>query len=78
MAVIYDFIVIPSKAERKTYITILKKEMPRFAEFSKYAINQHNSRMTMRKYLEIVDLEYLMDKLPWEVYRELKEEFKNE
>lgn len=78
LAVIYDFIVIPSQAEEKTYITIAKKEMPRFAEFSKYAINQHNSRMIMRKYLEIVDLEHLMDKLPWEVYRELKEEFENE
>lgn len=78
LAVIYDFVVIPSMAEEKTYITIAKKEMPRFAEFSKYAINQHNSRMIMRKYLEIVDLEHLMDKLPWEVYRELKEEFENE
>ena len=78
LSVIYDFIVIPSQAEEKTYITIVKKEMPRFAEFSKYAINQHNSRMIMRKYLEVVDLEHLMDKLPWEVYRELKEEFENE
>lgn len=74
LAVIYDFIVIPSNAEEKTYKTIIKKEMPRFAEFSRYAINKFNTRIIMKKYLEIVDLECLMDKLPWQVYREMKEE----
>lgn len=78
LAIIYDFIVIPSQAKESIYTTIIKKEMPRFAEFSKYAINKYDSRMIIKQYLEIVNLEYLMDKLPWEVYRELQEEFGNE
>lgn len=78
LAEIYDFIVIPENAEEKTYINIVKKEMPRFAEFSKYAINQYRSRKIIFKYLDRVGLEYLMDKLPWVVYKELKEKFNGE
>ncbi|ELC8434700.1 DEAD/DEAH box helicase family protein [Clostridium perfringens] len=78
LAEIYDFIVIPEFAEYKTYINIIKKEMPRFSEFSKYAINEYSSRQIVNKYLEKVGMEHLMDKLPWDVYKELKEEFEDE
>ncbi|WP_297639066.1 DEAD/DEAH box helicase family protein [uncultured Clostridium sp.] len=78
LAILYDFIVVPESAKEKTYINIIKKEMPRFAEFSRYAINQYGSRKILIKYLETLGLEYLMDKLPWEVYNELKGGFENE
>ena len=52
--------------------SIASKELPRFAEFSQYAINNYSAREMIGKYLQPYHLEYLMDKLPWEVYNEFK------
>ena len=43
-------------------------------------IGQASDEKVLVEHIFIVlqDLEHLMDKLPWEVYRELKEEFENE
>lgn len=73
LAEIYDFIVLPSGASDQLYKSIASKEIPRFAEFSRFAINSFNARGTVGKHLQAYSLEYLMDKLPWEVYREFKE-----
>lgn len=72
LAVIYDFIVLPAGASDQMYQTIALKELPRFAEFSRYAINNFNAREIVGKELKHYSLEYLMDKLPWEVYREFQ------
>lgn len=74
LAQIYDFVLMPTLANESTFKSIVSKEMPRFAEFSKYAINQYVARDRIRKILENYHLEYLMDKLPWDVYKEMKEE----
>jgi superfamily II DNA or RNA helicase len=72
LAQIYDFIVLPSQANDQMYKSIASKELPRFAEFSRFAINNFNARDILGKELKRYSLEYLMDKLPWEVYREFQ------
>lgn len=74
----YDFIVIPKENNDRIFEIIVKKEFPRFAEFSSYARNKYQARNTVKKYLEGFNLEYIMDKLPWEVYKENKEEYLDE
>ena len=71
LAQIYDFIVIPSNISERLYKTIVSKELPRFAEFSRYAIDRFQARSLISPYLRIYSLEYLMDKLPWDVYNEM-------
>jgi superfamily II DNA or RNA helicase len=73
LAVIYDFIVLPSGANDQLYKSIASKELPRFAEFSRFAINHFNAREIVGKKLKPHSLEYLMDKLPWDVYREFQQ-----
>lgn len=75
IAELYDFIVLPSKASEQTFKTIASKELPRFAEFSRHAINSFKCREEIKKILVQYNLEYLMDKLPWEVYKEIKEKW---
>lgn len=72
LAMIYDFIVLPSGANEQMYKSIVSKELPRFAEFSRFAINNFNAREIVGKQLTPYSLEYLMDKLPWDVYREFQ------
>lgn len=74
---IIDFIVFPPPNENNYSIdiSIIEKEMPRFAEFSKYAFNEFAVKNNMRKYLQPYDLEYLIEKLPWEIYKERKEKY---
>ena len=73
LAQIYDFIVLPSEVSENMYKTIASKELPRFAEFSRYAIDRFQARGYVSKYLKSHSLEYLMDKLPWDVYNEMLE-----
>lgn len=84
MAKIIDFIVFPplrtlsSGGIDSMDSSIIEKEMPRFAEFYRYAFNSGYARGVIRKYLAPYNLEYLMDKLPWQVYKERKEKFSYE
>lgn len=84
LAKIIDFLVFPmnkplSKGGMDTVDnSIIEKEMPRFAEFSRYAFNSGHARGVIRKYLAPHNLEYLMDKLPWQVYKERKEKYSYE
>lgn len=77
---IIDYIVFPPEGNDNLSIdtSIIEKDMPRFAEFAKYSFNEFNTKNRMRKYLEIYNLEYLMEKLPWDIYMERKEQFDNE
>lgn len=73
IAQIYDFIVLPRYSNEQFFKTITVKELPRFAEFSQYAINSFQARQEIGKYLKPYSLEYLMDKLPWDVYHEFQQ-----
>lgn len=73
IAELYDFIILPTGASDQLYKSIASKEIPRFAEFSRYAINNYKARDIVGTELRKYSLEYLMDKLPWEVYREFKQ-----
>ncbi|TDT72503.1 superfamily II DNA or RNA helicase [Hypnocyclicus thermotrophus] len=74
---IYDFIVIPKNVDEVLFKNIVSKEMPRFAEFSKYAFNEFYARKEIKKYLEKYNLSYLMDKLPWDIYNEFQNEWED-
>jgi len=81
IAEIFDFLVLPEKTEY--FITehdeintnIIFKEMPRFAEFCRAAINKFDARSKVRNLLERYHLEYLMEKYPWEIYKEKEEQY---
>lgn len=70
IADLHDFIVLPAGTSDQLFRSIASKEIPRFAEFSRYAINNYKAREMVGTELQRYSLEYLMDKLPWEVYRE--------
>jgi superfamily II DNA or RNA helicase len=75
-AIVYDFIVVPPD-ERIAYRTeadigVLKREMPRFAEFSSSACNEYEARAKIRGILDRVGMLHLLDERPWDVYHSLK------
>ncbi|MEJ1306654.1 hypothetical protein QY884_00325 [Latilactobacillus sakei] len=53
---------------------MVKREMPRFHEFSQYADNEFDARNIIRPILENFDLDSYMDKSAWDVYQENQEE----
>lgn len=73
IANIYDFIVLPDTRDFAIMESIAKSELPRFAEFASNAINSNSCREEVEVLLREHNLEYLMDKLPWEVYKENQE-----
>jgi superfamily II DNA or RNA helicase len=76
-AVIYDFIVTPPlerlELKRDADVAILKREMPRFVEFSSSAINQFSARAVVRDILNHMEMLNLLDEKPWDVYHTLKQ-----
>ncbi len=76
-AVIYDFLVAPppERLDLKlgADVGILKREMPRFAEFASSAINQFSARSVVRDILDKLELLNLLDEKPWDVYHTLKQ-----
>ncbi len=75
-AAIYDFIVVPppERLELPTGAdtSILKREMPRFAEFSLSAVNTFRARSQIRGILDRFGMLHLLEKRPWDVYHTLK------
>lgn len=78
-AIIHDFIVVPplSKSEIASdideyKIDILKREMPRFAEFSSAAKNEYEAKKTIKDILIKFDVMYLLSMRPWDIYSENK------
>src|SRR5699024_8667698 len=78
MAEIHDLIVFTEDVDSNTFTMIAKKELPRFAEFSGSAINRSGSKNRIIKYLDMYNLNHLMNKKPWDVYNEMKEEYDND
>lgn len=75
LAEIHDFIVFPEDVDEKTFSTIAKKELPRFAEFSNSAINRSSAKNKILPWISPYNLNHLMDMKPWDVYKEMKEEY---
>ncbi len=75
-AYIYDLIVFPPNSINgmgeigDIGKSILRRELPRFAEMSKIAINSSDARNKLYPILEKMGLLYLMDKDPSDIYRE--------
>lgn len=78
IAEIHDFIVLPEGMDADTFTLIAKKELPRFAEFSSAALNQYQAKIEIFDSLDPYNLNYLMDKKPWDVYKEMQEEYDHE
>jgi superfamily II DNA or RNA helicase len=81
-ATLHDFVVIPPmentfvQSEMRDYEKILlRKEMPRFAEFSSAAQNFFESRNEVYEILFRYDLLSIIDKKPWDLYKENKEKW---
>ena len=75
-ALIYDFLVVPSKERLNLNLNadigILRREMPRFAEFASSSINQFQARAVLRDMLDQVEMLNLLDEKPWDIYHALK------
>ena len=74
-ACIHDFIVIPPLSEESSKNidykkNILKREMPRFAEFASLAENEFEARSKFKDVLDKFYVSYLFDMKPWEIYAE--------
>lgn len=76
-AIIYDFLVVPSiqqLAENRDIGTaILRREMPRFAEFSSAAANEFSAREKVWGILNSAGMLHLLEQKPWEVYHQVRE-----
>jgi len=69
---VYDFLVLPS-GSGDVDKGLLRREMPRFAEFASSAINEFDARSIVRPILDANEMLPLLDKRPWDVYNELKQ-----
>ena len=76
-AIIYDFIVVPPSnrlvLQKDADVSILKREMPRFAEFASSALNEFQARSTVRDILDQYEMLNLLDEKPWDLYHNLKQ-----
>jgi len=75
-AIVYDFIVVPRPEyvplKREIDAGLLKREMPRFAEFSSAATNEFEARSKLWHLLNHYELLNFFDKKPWDIYNNTK------
>lgn len=76
-AEIYDFIVLPQDADDSSFISVARKELPRFAEFANSSITPSEAKNVILPYISRYNLNHLMDIKPWDVYYAMKEEYEN-
>jgi superfamily II DNA or RNA helicase len=74
-ATVYDFIVVP-RAEfmplkRDIDASLLKREMPRFAEFASAASNEFDARSKLWDLVNNYEMLNLFDEKPWDMYKRL-------
>jgi superfamily II DNA or RNA helicase len=71
-AEVFDFLVVPSDlarlSERDSALSLLRREMPRFAEFSLAARNTHSAREKLFPLLDSFGALNMLDETPWEIY----------
>lgn len=74
-AYIYDFIVVPNvTTEDALAKSLLRHEMPRFAEFTSICENKYEARKKIKDILDQFGVLHYMDIKPWDIYREAKME----
>ncbi len=75
-AIVYDFIVVPKQEhlhlKREIDSGLLKREMPRFAEFASAAKNEFEARSKLWDLLNHYELLNLFDEKPWDIYKNRK------
>jgi len=70
-AVIWDCVVVPSQTTPPDVARyLLRREMPRFAEFAECATNKYRAREVIRPHLDRYGMLHLFDMRPWDVYRQ--------
>jgi superfamily II DNA or RNA helicase len=81
-AIIHDFIVVPplkksynSEAMEDLKKSVLRREMPRFVEFSSAARNEFEARERIIDILNRFDQLYLLNCKPWAIYSDISPEF---
>jgi superfamily II DNA or RNA helicase len=74
---VLDFIVVPATEHahlrREADLSLLRREMPRFAEFAASASNEFEARATLRDILDAFEMLHLLDLKPWDIYHQVME-----
>ncbi len=74
---VYDFVVVPdihyAHLRRDSDIGLLRREMPRFAEFAASAENEFEARAVIREIVNAFQVLHLFDTKPWDIYHEVME-----
>ena len=74
---VYDFIVLPEMVHaplrRDVDLGLLRREMPRFAEFAACASNEFEARAVIRDVLDAYQMLQLLDLKPWDIYHQVME-----
>ncbi len=77
IAQVYDFVVVSSPElvplRREIDAGLLKREMPRFAEFSSASANEFEARAVIRDLLDHYGMLHLLDERPWDIYHKMME-----
>jgi len=72
-AILYDLLVVPSSGEgtssREAARSLLRREMPRFAEFASAATNRFAAREVVFDLLNEYGMLHLLEETPWEIYK---------
>jgi superfamily II DNA or RNA helicase len=81
-AVIYDYLVVPTleeaQAQDEVGASLLRREMPRFAEFASSAMNAFAARAVVRDLLDAYHMLGSLEEKPWDVYRRMTASDKDE
>lgn len=75
-AVIYDFMILPMTTDDESlFKSVAQKELPRFVEFSRFALNRYESRTEIYPLLRHFALEEYLELLPKEMLERIQQEY---
>lgn len=74
---VYDFVVLPDRKyahlRKESDLSLLRREMPRFAEFAEASENEFSARAIIRDVIDDFQMLHLFDIKPWDIYHEVME-----
>jgi superfamily II DNA or RNA helicase len=75
-AAIYDFYAVPPSSNwgEDAAVGLLKREIPRFAEFADGALNKFEARDVILPILGVFNLRHIIDLKPWDSYKIMQNE----